>query len=87
MYPSYFHAHMQQRFLHCANIYSIYVAKEPRLMVLASLESVILDLTMVKDLWLHPEPGGTMPMRSFWNITLERTEHVISFDFLVSCTL
>jgi hypothetical protein len=30
-----------------SNIYSMYVAKEPRLMVLASLESVILDLTMV----------------------------------------
>lgn len=32
------------------NIYSMYVAKEPQPMVLASLESVILDLTMVKDL-------------------------------------
>lgn len=70
-----------------SNIYSMYVAKEPQRMVLASLKSVILDLTMVKDLWLHPEPGGTMPMRSFWNITLECTEHVILFDFLVSCTL
>ena len=37
------------------NIYSMYVAKEARLTVLARLESMILDLTMVKDLWSYPE--------------------------------
>lgn len=80
---------MQQRFLHCADqwiwrvIFTVcMLQKNP-----GSWFWLVWRAWFWTWPWSHPEPGGTMPMRSFWNIALERTEHVISFDVLVSCTL